>query len=212
MKLIKTALSLSLIVLFSNVFAQLDADVLLKKVIDKTKSYSAIKVDFEYRMLNTDAGIDEVKEGIVYVKDDAYKLIMAGQTVISDGETIWTYLEDSEEVMISDAAEGEDNITPSRILTSYYEDHKISYVNTRKEEVSGQKTIELKPQEGKKFAKIQITIDEDKLQIKSFSIFDNGGNEFVYSLNSMEETKDVNENFFTFDETAYPDVDVIDMR
>lgn len=212
MKLMKSVLTLSLILLFSSVFAQQNADELLKKVIDKTKSYSALKVDFEYRMLNTDAGIDEVKEGVVYVKGDAYKLVMAGQTVISDGETIWTYLEDSEEVMISDAAEGEDNITPSSILTSYYEDHKISYLNSRRNEIEGQETLELKPQEGKKFAKIHITIDKAKLQIKSFSIFDNGGNEFVYSLNSMEEMKEAQENFFTFDEAAYPEVDVIDMR
>jgi outer membrane lipoprotein-sorting protein len=212
MKLIKTAFLLSLILFVSHVFAQQVADVLLKKVIDKTKSYSGIKVDFDYRMLNTDAGIDEVKNGVVYVKDDAYKLVMSGQTVISDGQTIWTYLEDSEEVMISEAVEGKDNITPSSILTSYYEDHKISYVNSRRDEVPGQKTIELKPNEGKKFAKIQITIDEDKLQIKSFSIFDNGGNEFVYSLNSLEEMAMPDNNFFTFDEAAYPDVDVIDMR
>ncbi len=212
MKLMKSALTLSLMLLFSSVFAQQNADELLKKVIDKTKTYSALKIDFEYRMLNTDAGIDEVKEGVVYVKGDAYKLIMAGQTVISDGKTIWTYLEDSEEVMVSDAAEGEDNITPSRILTSYYEDHKISYVKNRRNEVVGQETVELKPQEGKKFVKIQITIDTDNLQIKSFSIFDNGGNEFVYKLKSMEEMKVIEADFFTFNKADYPDVDVIDMR
>ncbi|MDY0076616.1 MAG: outer membrane lipoprotein carrier protein LolA [Bacteroidales bacterium] len=208
----KSALTLSLMLLFSSVFAQQNADELLKKVIDKTKTYSALKIDFEYRMLNTDAGIDEVKEGVVNVKGDAYKLIMAGQTVISDGKTIWTYLEDSEEVMVSDAAEGEDNITPSRILTSYYEDHKISYVKNRRNEVVGQETVELKPQEGKKFVKIQITIDTDNLQIKSFSIFDNGGNEFVYKLKSMEEMKVIEADFFTFNKADYPDVDVIDMR
>lgn len=212
MKLMKSALTLSLMLLFSSVFAQQNADELLKKVIDKTKTYSALKIDFEYRMLNTDAGIDEVKEGVVNVKGDAYKLIMAGQTVISDGKTIWTYLEDSEEVMVSDAAEGEDNITPSRILTSYYEDHKISYVKNRRNEVVGQETVELKPQEGKKFVKIQITIDTDNLQIKSFSIFDNGGNEFVYKLKSMEEMKVIEADFFTFNKADYPDVDVIDMR
>lgn len=212
MKLMKSYLTLSLILLFGSVFAQQSADELLKKVINKTKAYSTLKVDFEYRMLNADAGIDEVKEGVVYVKGDAYKLVMAGQTVISDGKTIWTYLEDSEEVMISNAAEGEDNITPSSILTSYYEDHKISYLTNRRNEVEGLETLELKPQEGKKFVKIHITIDKAKLQIKSFSIFDNGGNEFIYSLNAMEEMKETQENFFTFDEAAYPEVDVIDMR
>lgn len=212
MNFIKSSITLGLILLFVTATAQQDADALLKKVIDKTKAYNSIKVDFEYRMLNEDAGIDEMKEGVVFIKGDAYKLIMVGQTVISDGQTIWTYLEDSEEVMVSSATEGEENITPSSMLTSYYADHKISYQSSRIKEQEGLKTVELRPQTGKKFVKIQITIDENKLQIKSLSIFDSGGNEFVYTIKSMKEMGVMEDNFFTFDESAYPDVEVIDMR
>jgi len=212
MKFMKLSITLGLIVLFVTATAQQGADVLLKKVIDKTKTYSSIKVDFEYRMLNEDAGIDEMKEGVVYIKDDAYKLVMVGQTVISDGQTIWTYLEDSDEVMVSSATEGEENITPSSMLTSYYDDHKISYQSNRRKENEGLKTVELRPQTGKKFVKIQITIDEDKLQIESFSIFDSGGNEFIYTIKSMKEMGMMDDGFFTFKESDYPDVEVIDMR
>ncbi|MDA3943626.1 MAG: outer membrane lipoprotein carrier protein LolA [Bacteroidetes bacterium] len=212
MNVLKTSFLVSFLLLFFSLHAQQSADDLLKQVIDKTKSYSSIKVEFDYRMLNEDAGIDEVKSGVVIISGDAYKLMMAEQTVISDGVTIWTYLEDSEEVMISNAADGEENITPSRILTSYYEDHKISYQNNHRNEEEGYTTIELKPESGKKFAKIQIAIDEANLQIKSFSIFDNGGNEFIYLIKTMVDTNSLDDSFFRFDTTAFPDVEVIDMR
>jgi len=66
---------------------------------------------------------------LVIIRNDAYKLIVAGQTVISDGKTVWTYLAESEEVMVSDADLGEDAMTPSKILTAYYNDYKAVYVN-----------------------------------------------------------------------------------
>lgn len=193
--------------------AQDNAGDLLKKVIDQTKSFPAMKVDFDYRMINHDAGIDEVKSGEVYIQGDAYKLIMAGQTVISNGNTIWTVLEDSEEVMVSDAQEGDENITPSRLLTSYYDDHKISYYHAgRRNQDPEIKTIELKPESGKKFSRIHIDIEEKGLHIKQFTIFDSGGNEFMYVIKKLDEKFLPDAGFFDFEEADYPNYEVIDMR
>lgn len=193
--------------------AQDTAEELLKKVIDQTKAYPAMKVDFDYRMVNQEAGIDEMKSGEVYIQGDAYKLVMAGQTVISNGSTIWTVLGDSEEVMVSDAQEGEENITPSRLLTSYYDDHKISYYQAgRRNQNPEIRTIELKPESGKKFSRIHIDIEEKGLRIKQFTIFDSGGNEFMYVIKKLDEKFLPEDGFFEYDESDYPDFEVIDMR
>lgn len=192
--------------------AQNSADELLKSVIDKTKSYQTMEVDFEYKMLNRDAGIDETKTGKVFIKGDAYKLEMAGQSVYSDGKTVWTYLQESEEVMVSDVNTGEESITPSNILTSYYNEYKISFQNHKENAAKGYKTVELKPESGKKFSKIQIVIDDKKLQIVSFNIFDNGGNEFTYLINKLQHDKIIADHFFVFNPSDFPDVEVVDMR
>lgn len=211
--LMKTLIVLFLVGLTHQLTAQDTAEELLRKVIDQTKSYPAMKVAFDYRMINEDAGIDELKTGEVFIQGDAYKLVMAGQTVISNGTTIWTVLEDSEEVMISDAMEGEENITPSRLLTSYYEDHKISYFQENRRNKNPElKTIELKPDEGKKFAKIHIDIQEQGLQIKQFTIFDNGGNSFIYVIKNLDESFKPTPGFFEYNEADYPAFEVIDMR
>ncbi len=211
--LMKTLILLFLVGMTQQLTAQDTAEELLRKVIDQTKSYPAMKVEFDYRMINEDAGIDELKTGEVFIQGDAYKLVMAGQSVISNGNTIWTILEDSEEVMISDAMEGEESITPSRLLTSYYEDHKISYFQeNRRNQTPGHKTIELKPESGKKFAKIHIDIQEQGLQIKQFTIFDNGGNSFIYVIKNLDELFEPTPGFFEYDEAEYPAYEMIDMR
>ncbi len=192
--------------------AQSSADDLLKSVIDKTKSYSTMEVNFDYRMTNEAAGIDELKSGKVFIKGDAYKLEMAEQSVYCDGTTVWTYLQDSEEVMVSDVNTGEESITPSSILTSYYNDYKTSFVNNKENAAKGFKTIELKPEAGKKFSKIQIVIDENKLQIVSFNIFDNGGNEFTYLIKKLVPNHPIDDSFFVFNTADFPGVEVVDMR
>ncbi len=195
-----------------SVSAQRNADQLLKNVIDKTKSYTNLAVDFSYRMQNDKAGIDEVKTGTVLIMGDAFKLTMAGQMVLCDGKTVWTYLEDSQEVMLSNADKSEDAITPGSILTSYYDDYKASFINDKQNSAKGLKTLELKPDKVKKFIKIQIGINEEKLQIVNFSIFDSGGNVFVYDISKMLTNTKISPSVFTFRQADFPGVEVVDMR
>ncbi|MGE4540128.1 MAG: outer membrane lipoprotein carrier protein LolA [Bacteroidales bacterium] len=212
-KMLKRLILIAIAGIALQLSAQDTAEELLKKVIDQTKAYPAMKVDFDYRMVNQEAGIDEMKSGEVFIQGDAYKLVMAGQTVISNGSTIWTVLGDSEEVMVSDAQEGEENITPSRLLTSYYDDHKISYYQAgRRSQNPEIRTIELKPESGKKFSRIHIDIEEEGLRIKQFTIFDSGGNEFMYVIKKLDEKFLPEDGFFEYDESDYPDFEVIDMR
>lgn len=209
---VTAVLILTFVFIFTEVKAQKSAEQLLKSVIDNTKAYKTLEVDFSYRMLNTEAGIDELKKGSVSMMGDAYKLEMAGQMVVCDAKTVWTYLEDSQEVMVSNAEKSEDAITPSSILTSYYEDYKASFTNDKVNTAKGLKTIELKPNKVKKFVKIQIGVNEAKQQIVNFSIYDNGGNTFVYDITRMTPDVLMKEADFKFNTANYPGVDVVDMR
>ncbi len=209
---LKTLVTFLLSFIYMGVSAQKSADQLLKSVIDNTKSYKTLEVDFSYQMFDGKAGIDEIKKGSVSIKGDAYKLTMAGQIVICDAKTVWTYLEDSQEVMVSTADKSADAITPSSLLTSYYEDYKASYINDKVNTSKGLKTIELKPEKVKKFTKILIGLNEAKLQIVNFSIFDNGGNTFVYDISKMTPNTPMEDADFKFNIADYPGVDVVDMR
>lgn len=191
--------------------AQKKAEELLKEVVDKTRAFKAMEVYFTYRMVNEDAAIDEIKEGKIFIRGEAYKLIVAGQTVMSDGKTVWTYLADSDEVMISDAEQGEDAVTPGKLLTTYYNDYKASYVNDKSNMARGIKTVELKPLTKGKFAKIHIGIDEQKLQIANFSMFE-GKNVFTYNIDKLVSNGNIDNKHFIFNASDYPNAEIIDMR
>ncbi|MBS4061024.1 MAG: outer membrane lipoprotein carrier protein LolA [Bacteroidetes bacterium] len=209
----KRLFSILLMVLFSvTAFTQNTADDLLKKVIDKTRSYENIRFDFTYKMLNEKAGINETQSGILHLNGESYKITMQGQIVVSDGKTVWTFIEDSNEVMISSAEEGEDAMTPSSLLTSYYKEYKASFVSEKQNAAKGLKTIELKPSAGKKFSRIQLGIDESKQQLINLSIFDNSGNVFVYDLSKMSNNILLAKDFFSFNIKNYPGIEVVDMR
>ncbi len=202
------------ILLFLSVNAQKDkkATEILDKVIENTESYKTFKVDFVYKMYNEKSNIDESKEGILFVCKEKYRLLISNQMVISDGETIWTYLISDKEVMIGSAEENEEAITPSNLLNSYQEDYKSKFV--KETTIRGKKVeiIELKPLKGKTYSLIKVTIDKLKKQLVDFTIYDKNGSEYSYQINEFITNISLSDTTFTFSEKDYPDVDFIDMR
>jgi len=202
------------ILLFLSANAQKDkkATEILDKVIETTESYKTFKVDFVYKMYNEKSNIDESKEGILFVCKEKYRLLISNQMVISDGETIWTYLISDKEVMIGSAEENEEAITPSNLLNSYQEDYKSKFV--KETTIRGKKVeiIELKPLKGKTYSLIKVTIDKMKKQLVDFTIYDKNGSEYSYQINKFITNISLSDTTFTFSEKDYPDVDFIDMR
>ena len=196
------------------VFAQSGkkANQLLKDVVDKTASYENMKVEISYTMVNVEMDINEKKEGLIFIAGDSYRIEMEGQIIISDGKTVWTYLVDSEEVLVSDVEDNDDNISPTKILTTYDSDYKAKYDTDNKYKNADLKAINLKPNDGKQFEKMSILVNQKKLSIESFSIYDKNGNVFTYHIISLTPNLDLPENTFTFNPEDYPDVEVVDMR
>ena len=58
----------------------------------------------------------------MYIKGDKYRLEFAGQDVISDGKTRWTYVKDANEIQIDNQRKDENAITPTNIFTLYEKD------------------------------------------------------------------------------------------
>jgi outer membrane lipoprotein-sorting protein len=195
-------------------FAQNDkkAEELLKEIIDKTASYENFKAELSYTMVNIEMDIDEKKTGAIYVQGNSYRIEMEGQIIISDGETVWTYLEDSEEVMISNVEDSDENISPTKILTTYDREYKAKFDNDKDLNDAQLKVINLKPNEGKQFEKMSITANEAKKSLESFSVYDKNGNVFTYTILKLSPNLDLPEGTFVFDSKQYPDVEVIDMR
>jgi outer membrane lipoprotein-sorting protein len=201
----------ALVVFTISGFAQNDkkATAILDEVSAKTKLYKTIKIDFTYAMDNSKEKIHDKFKGTLISKGDKYKLTAAGQDVISDGKTMWTYLKDANEVQINNAGEDDDSFTPTKLLSGYSKDYKSKFI----EEKGNNQIIELYPlKKGKTFTKVQLTIDKSKKQISKFVIYDRSGSTFSYIVDKFVADQAIADNVFTFNKAEHPGVEINDMR
>ena len=189
------------------------ANKILKEVTDKTKSYNSILMDFTYQMENPGANIDEITTGTALVSGEKYRLEVAGQLVISNGETIWTVIEDAEEVQVNEVFEDDESFSPVKMLSDYSKDYKSKLVK-KVDELNGIKVylVELTPIQKKSFKKVNLFINKEKMQPYKIEIFDFNNNLFTYTLTSFIPDVEISDTDFSFSENEFPDFDIIDMR
>ena len=210
-KLLIIPLLLGFLTGFSQIKDQ-KAITLLDQVSTKTKTYKSIKADFSYTMENKQAKINEVKNGSLMIQGDKYRLSVAGQIVICDGKTIWTYIQESNEVQINNLNDKDEALTPSKLLTSYNENYKPKIIRDKNQTDPNIETVELTPKASKTFTKAILTIDKSKLQVKSFMLYDKNGNVFTYKVTKFSTEVPVTAADFSFNPKQYPGVEIIDMR
>lgn len=189
-----------------------EAQKLVKNVINKISAYENFSANLSYTMVNDEMSINEKKTGFIVVSGDKYRVEMEGQIIFSDGSTLWTYIVDSEEVMISDLSESEGGISPTSILTQYDENYKASFDNDKKYKKSDIKKVNLKTSEDKGFQELSLIINQSNLTLDSFSVYDMNGNVFTYHIIDLKPNQELEDDLFTFNPEKYPDVELIDMR
>ena len=189
------------------VSAQNNAEKIIRVMVDQMRSHKNVEMAFNYQISPDGKTLGESEKGHAWLQGEAYKIEMTDQQTISDGKTIWSYLIDDEEVMVSNASEGTDN-TPLKLLTSLDE----SYVATLSGiDAKGIATIELANPKGQ-YKRVTMKVDTKKTELKSADIYLEDGNKFIIKVEEMKYDQKLDDKFFTFDEAKHPEVDVIDMR
>jgi len=207
-------LLISILFAFPSLYAQnKKADAMLEEVKAKTESYRSIKIIFTYEMINKKADIYEVEEGTILVKGDKYRLNIAGQLVINDGTTLWTYIADANEVQVNTVEEDDGSmITPTNLLSTYTDNYKAKFIEETKWDGKNIMIIELKPIEEKSYKYIEVKVDNDKKRLLQIIIVDKSENNFQYTVKEFKPNVLFDHGDFTFNPDDYPDVEVIDMR
>tara|TARA_B100001057_G_scaffold396841_1_gene406777 strand:+ start:4013 stop:4630 length:618 start_codon:yes stop_codon:yes gene_type:complete len=184
------------------------AKSILDQLSDKTKSYTSIEAKFTNTFSSTITDINESQSGILYLKDNAYRLEMEAQIIICDGETNWIYFADENEVNITEIDDEENELNPSQIFTIYENGYKYKFVR----EYGNNYHIDLFPEESGPFTKVELFINKSKMQISSFTMIDKQGSHFKYVIDAFVTNKEMKDDFFMFNTIDYPDIDVIDLR
>ena len=108
----KKIITLLLITLSLNAFAQNSAKTLLNEVSKKVKNYDNISIDFKYILENQSENIKQETKGDVVMQGDKYRLNILGVTRLFDGKTLYTISVEDEEVTISSDIDDENDPLP----------------------------------------------------------------------------------------------------
>jgi len=192
----------------------LKAKIILDEVSVKTKSYTSIKAEFILSMENKADNISESQEGTLLLKGEKYRLEIAGQEIISDGKTVWTYLKDVGEVQISESEYDEGAVNPTNIFTIYEEGFKYRFLKEEVQDGRSIQLINLYPINAneKSFHTIRLSIDKNKKQLIAIKIFGKEGNTYTYKIKKFATNLNVDDSHFIFNPSSHPDVEVIDLR
>lgn len=214
----KLGLLTAMIVLVGVAHAQIDekAKGILDKMSDKYQNIPSYKTNFVYRLQNKTEGIDEEFSGEIMVKGEKYVLLMSDQEIYNDGETIWTLLKDADEVNVDYYMPDEGDLSPNNIYDAYKNGYRYKWNETKKVGSRTLEVVELQPEDpkdpDKMFFRIILNIDQQDYTIHSWEMFDRGGNVFSYTISGFNPNFESTDSFYQFDESKYPDVEVVDLR
>ena len=206
MKARKIITGLVLLLATQVVSAQNNAEALIRLMVNQMKSHKNVELTYHYQ-IDTDGQTTENQQGKGWLQGEAYKVEMVEQQIISDGKTIWTYLVDDKEVMISNAADGVDN-TPLKLLTSLDKNYAATLTGIDEKGVA---TIELANPKGQ-YRRVTLRANANQLQISGLDVYMEDGTKLLVTIDEMKFDQELGDKFFTFDTKKHPKVDVIDMR
>lgn len=203
----RTLLILIGILLSFKVSAQ-SADEFINSVIEKNKLYNDISIVFNYVIVDESNGVNEKMNGYGSMKGNSYVINVGDQLMICDGTTLWNYLIEDQEVMVSDVTD-DSSSSPIAIINSFAENTTAKFLDSNDANI---KIVELKEKDNNVFDKIQMSIDKRDFKIKNIHVFNIDGSEFIYDITSFITDQNLPDNMFIFDESLHPNVEIIDMR
>ncbi len=180
----------------------------------KYKKIPAFSAKIVYSMVNESEGINENFEGDITIKGNKYRLVMEGQEIINNGETVWTYLPDDNEVSIDNHDPDNGDIDPTKIYTAYESGFKYLYVEDVQKKGKTYQVVDLVPEDSKanNFFKIKLEIGQADRTLNSWTMFDKSGDRYTYHVTEFNDKSNPGDDVFVFDVKKYKGIDVIDLR
>jgi outer membrane lipoprotein-sorting protein len=210
----KTIVLLIFTLLFSSVsvLAQLNdnSKAIVNGVAKKTKSYKTIKIGFTFK--TTDKGKTKVDRGSIWIKGTKFLFNFNKQIIVCNGVTQWTYLQESNEVSISNANADQESINPGSILNDYGKKYKTKLIKETSERGKQVQIIDLYPIKASSVANIRLTIQKNIQQITKMMIVEKGGGIYEYLISSFIVNQPINDAVFEFNPKKYPNVEINDLR
>lgn len=209
----KITIMMMLFIYSISAFAQNDpkAKAILDKMSTKYSNILGFTATFTQTLENKMEDITDTFKGEIVVSGDKFKADVAGQLIVNNNETVWTYLREANEVTINNYDEEAGEMNPSKIYKAYQEGYKYLYMAG--EGNAQYHIIDLVPEnKDESFYKIRLKIDKKTNLLDKWTIFDRAGNIFNYEVTNFKVDNTLTDEDFIFDPSEYTDIEVLDFR
>ncbi|HLO59910.1 MAG TPA: outer membrane lipoprotein carrier protein LolA [Bacteroidales bacterium] len=192
-----------------------EAARILESVGEKFRSLPSFQTDFELSILDRKDNSKNTSAGNLVLKQQKYKLNSEGSIVFYDGKTMWTYVQKSNEVTITEPRNnsGDFMSNPYGFFTSYKNEFKYRYV---KETLNNGVTcheIDLFPKNlNQPYSRIKVLINKQTSLPEAITSIGKDGVDYSVRLKNTVTSKVFPDTAFTFNPAEYKKVEIIDMR
>lgn len=189
---------------------------LLRQVRDRYAAYKGLSMDFTLEIADLENGETETQRGTFSVRGEAFRFSMGTQTLVCDGDTIWTWLEDVNEVQINrwePELEEEGFLSPSDLFDLPESEYVARLGERAERDGKTEQAIDLTPLDRDlDFHKIRLFVRPATGEVLRAVIMDRNAIHFTYTLANVKPNPAFAPDHFRFDVKAHENVSVIDLR
>ncbi|NDV69788.1 LolA-like putative outer membrane lipoprotein chaperone [Dysgonomonas sp. 25] len=173
-----------------------------------------ITASFTLDMKDTASGNVYSSDGTIKMKGDRFCLDIPEMTTWYDGKTQWVYVKGTDEVNITEPT-GEElqGLSPSSIFSIYKTGFNLIYKGQKTERGASVLEVEMTPlAKNDNLQKIIVQVNKATNLFSKIVVYDTSGYENTLIISKIQSGVSLPDNTFSFDEAAYPDAEIVDLR
>lgn len=188
-----------------------------RKILDETASLFTSKggVKATFKADNfTEGNLQGSATGTMCIQGNKFQMTTPDMITWYNGETQWVYLMRNEEVNVSTPSGDELQLTnPAVLLRQYKKGFAVQYKGTSTtRQAKSAYDITLTPKKKSDIQQVELQIEKVSHIPAAITITDKNGATVSIHISKWETGKNQADSFFSFNESDYPDAEVIDLR
>lgn len=189
----------------------ISAKKILQKVEDTYENLKDFRTDFNQTVLVDSADSGYTTMGKLWVKKPArFRLELEHQTMVSDGDTLWTYVPVHQQVLVDQADTSAGITRPDQLFLNYFKEADAELA--REEDLNEHHCylLHLKPKKNEAISSLRVWVDQKTWLPARLEVTQEDGMITDYRFTDVQVNPGLADSLFLF--RAPPEVEVIDLR
>lgn len=183
---------------------------LLDEISSAFEDYQSFELDLSLEIQYPEREL--IRQNVKLIqKGHKFYFESADQVFFGDGENVWLYLKDRNEVQINNF-DGEEDLgipTPKSILAEY---RSGQYEYRTLEENTNSISIEFKPPMDSDYSKFKMDIRKQEKEVEEVLVFNKDGSVIKMQVDNLVKNRNYSPETFVFRSDLYPGVYIEDLR